>query len=56
MTSRGIAAAIFVALGALVLPTAASAQSTIAGVVKDASGAVLPVSYTHLTLPTNREV
>src|SRR6266850_1873588 len=42
MTSRGIAAAIFVALGTLVLPTAARAQSTIAGVVKDTSGAVLP--------------
>src|SRR5881628_1038912 len=42
MTSRGMAAAIFIALGALVLPTAARAQSTIAGVVKDASGAVLP--------------
>src|SRR5258705_8656278 len=42
MTSRGIAAAIFVALGALVLPTGAGAQSTIAGIVKDTSGAVLP--------------
>src|SRR2546427_4019005 len=42
MTSRAIAAAIFIALGALVLPTAARAQSTIAGVVKDMSGAVLP--------------
>src|SRR5438034_10067777 len=42
MTSRGMAAAIFIALGALVLPTAARAQSTIAGVVKVASGAVLP--------------
>jgi len=42
MTSRGIAAAICIALGALALPTAARAQSTIAGVVKDASGAVLP--------------
>src|SRR5258705_4577479 len=42
MASRGIAAAIVVALGALVLPTAARAQSIIAGVVKDTSGAVLP--------------
>src|SRR2546423_5206168 len=42
MTSRGIAAAIFVALGTLALPTAARAQSTIAGVVKGTSGAVLP--------------
>ena len=42
MASRGIAAAIFVGLGTLVLPTAARAQSTIAGVVKDTSGAVLP--------------
>ena len=42
MASRGIAAAIVVALGILVLPTAARAQSTIAGVVKDTSGAVLP--------------
>ena len=42
MTSRGMAAAIFFALGALVMPTAARAQSTIAGVVKDTSGAVLP--------------
>src|SRR5258705_9339107 len=42
MASRGIAAAIVVALGALVQPAAARAQSTIAGVVKDTSGAVLP--------------
>jgi len=42
MASRGITAAIFVALWVLVLPSAAHAQSTIAGVVKDASGAVLP--------------
>src|SRR5436190_5158115 len=42
MTSRGIAAAIFVALGSFLLPAAAHAQSTIAGVVKDTSGAILP--------------
>ena len=42
MASRGIAAAICVALGTLLLPTAARAQSTIAGVVRDTSGAVLP--------------
>ncbi|PYR74188.1 MAG: hypothetical protein DMF87_23590 [Acidobacteria bacterium] len=42
MTSRGIAAAICVVLGISMLPAAARAQSTIAGVVKDTSGAVLP--------------
>src|SRR6266513_499229 len=35
-------AAIFVALGSFLLPAAAHAQSTIAGVVKDTSGAILP--------------
>ena len=33
---------VFVALGCLALPAAAGAQSAIAGVVKDTSGAVLP--------------
>jgi hypothetical protein len=35
-------ALVFVALACLALPTAARAQSTIAGIVKDTSGAVLP--------------
>ncbi len=42
MKKSGMAAVVFVALASLALPTAARAQSSIAGVVKDASGAVLP--------------
>jgi hypothetical protein len=42
MTRRGIAVMVFAALAALALPAAARAQSAFAGVVHDASGAVLP--------------
>jgi hypothetical protein len=42
MTSRRIATLIGVALTCLILPTTAHAQSAFAGVVKDATGAVLP--------------
>src|ERR1700733_11184864 len=42
MTSRRIAILIGLALACLALPTAAHAQSAFAGVVKDATGAVLP--------------
>ena len=43
MTWRSVSAAVaFAALAVVVLPTAAHAQSAIAGVVKDTTGAVLP--------------
>ena len=43
MTWRSVRAAVaFAALAVVVLPTAAHAQSAIAGVVKDTTGAVLP--------------
>src|SRR5438876_10214774 len=42
MTSRKMAAAVFVALVLVALPNTARAQSAIAGVVRDPSGAVLP--------------
>src|SRR4030081_805787 len=42
MTRRGIAVVLFAALMALALPAVARAQSAFAGVVRDASGAVLP--------------
>ena len=41
------------AMLALSLPASAqTVTGTIQGTVTDTSGAVLPVSYTHLTLPT----
>ena len=42
MGNRIVAFVIALSLGLLLLPAAASAQSSIAGVVKDTSGAVLP--------------
>src|SRR5450755_3531771 len=42
MTRSRISAWIFVALACLALPATARAQSAFAGVVKDATGAVLP--------------
>jgi len=42
MGNRIVALVIALSLGLLLLPVAASAQSSIAGVVKDTSGAVLP--------------
>src|SRR5881394_252448 len=43
MTRSGLSAAVFVTLALVgALPVAARAQSAIAGVVKDSSGAVLP--------------
>ena len=51
MGNRVVPLVVAVSLGVLLLPVAASAQSSIAGVVKDASGAVLPGVQVEVSSP-----
>jgi hypothetical protein len=52
---RGLVRALVVATGVLLAPAAAYAQATIAGVVRDASGGVLPGVSVEATSPVLTE-
>ena len=52
----GLGVYLWLGKGAKEQPTAAAPAGTPAAAAKEAADGDAPVSYTHLTLPTNREV